>query len=300
MARPGAILATNTSYLDVDAIAAATSRPQEVLGLHFFAPANIMKLLEVVRGAKTSPNVLATALSFAKKIGKLPVVAGNGEGFIGNRIFSAYRRHAEYLVEDGAAPEEVDAALEAYGFAMGFFAVADLSGLDIAWTLRKRRTAMRHPGERYVTIPDTLCEMGRLGRKTGAGWYAYDSTGRKSPDPVVTDIIAAARAAKGIAPHSFTAEQIQRRLLAVMANEGAKVLEAGIAARSSDIDVVFVNGYGFPRHKGGPMWAADQMGLDQVLAEVTEAHRVGGVGSEPAPLLIDLAQRGGKFSDWRR
>jgi 3-hydroxyacyl-CoA dehydrogenase len=254
-----------------------------------------MKLLEVVRGAKTSPDVLATALSFAKKIGKLPVVAGNGEGFIGNRIFSAYRRHAEYLVEDGAAPEQVDAALEAYGFAMGFFAVSDLSGLDIAWSLRRRRAATRDPGERTVTIPDTLCEMGRLGRKTRAGWYAYDSSGRKTPDPVVAGIIASARAAKGITPRPFTAGQIQRRLLAVMANEGAKVLEAGIALRSSDIDVVFVHGYGFPRHKGGPMWAADQMGLEHILAEVKEAHKVGGTGSEPAPLLVELAARGAKF-----
>jgi 3-hydroxyacyl-CoA dehydrogenase len=300
IAQPNAVLATNTSYLDVDAIAAVTLRPQNVLGLHFFAPANIMKLLEVVRGAKTSPDVLATALSFAKRIGKLPVVAGNEEGFIGNRIFSAYRRHAEYLVEDGAAPEQVDAALEVYGFAMGFFAVSDLSGLDIAWALRKRRAASRDPGERYVIVADTLCEMGRLGRKTGAGWYAYDSTGQKTLDPVVAGIIASARAAKGITRRSFTAEHIQRRLLAVMVNEGAKVLEEGIVLRPSDIDVVFVNGYGFPRHKGGPMWAADQMGLDQILAEMKEAHKIGGVGSEPASLLIELAKRDGTFSEWRK
>jgi 3-hydroxyacyl-CoA dehydrogenase len=256
LARSGATLATNTSYLDIDAIAAVTSRPQDVVGLHFFAPANVMRLLEIVRAAKTAPDVLATALVFAKKIGKLPVVAGNGEGFIGNRIFSAYRREAEYLVEDGAEPEEVDAALESYGFAMGIFAVSDLSGLDIAWAQRKRRAASRGPCERYVAIADRLCEMGRLGRKTGAGWYRYDETGKRQPDPAVADLIAAERASKSIMPRGFTPREIQQRLLAAMTEEGKKVLAEGIAQRPGDIDVVFANGYGFPRHKGGPMFVA--------------------------------------------
>jgi 3-hydroxyacyl-CoA dehydrogenase len=256
-ARPGAVLATNTSYLDIDAIAAATSRPRDVLGLHFFSPANVMRLLEVVRAAKTAPDVIATALAFAKRIGKLAVVAGNCDGFIGNRIFAVYRRHAEYLVEDGAAPEEIDAALEAYGFAMGIFAVSDLAGLDIAWATRLRRAATRDPQERYVAIADRLCEAGRLGRKTGGGWYAYDAAGKRNSDPFVANIIAAERAVKGITPRTFTPEEIQRRLLAAMADEGAKVLAEGIARRASDIDVVFANGYGFPRHKGGPMWAAE-------------------------------------------
>jgi 3-hydroxyacyl-CoA dehydrogenase len=260
-AQPGAVLATNTSYLDIDAIAQATSRPETVVGLHFFAPANVMRLLEIVRAAKTAPDVLATALAFARKIGKLPVVAGNGEGFIGNRIFSAYRREAEYLVEDGAAPEEVDAALESYGFAMGIFAVSDLSGLDIAWAQRKRRAA-RDPSERYVAIADKLCELGRLGRKTAAGWYAYDAAGKRRRDPIVAEIIAAERACKGIAPRQFTPKEIQRRLLAAMADEGGKVLAEGIAQRAGDIDVVFANGYGFPRHRGGPMWAAAHGGVD--------------------------------------
>ncbi|MFG1244104.1 FAD-dependent oxidoreductase [Xanthobacter sp. V7C-4] len=299
VAKPCAVLATNTSYLDLDAIAAATSRPQDVVGLHFFAPANVMKLLEVVRPARSAPDVIATALALAKRMGKQPVVAGNCDGFIGNRIYALYRRHAEILVEDGASPQEVDAALEAYGFAMGLFAVSDMSGLDIAYAMRKRRAATRDPAERYVAIADRLVEQGRLGRKTGAGWYAYDAAGAKICDPVVEAVIAEARAEKGITPRAFSAEQIQRRLLAVMANEGAKALAEGIALRASDIDLAFVHGYGFPRTKGGPMWAADQMGLRAVLTEVEAAHAAGGAGSEPAPLLVALARDGHSFADWQ-
>ncbi|MDI7862796.1 3-hydroxyacyl-CoA dehydrogenase NAD-binding domain-containing protein [Rhizobiaceae bacterium n13] len=300
LCRPGTILASNTSYLDLDQIAAVTKRPEDVVGLHFFSPANIMKLLEIVRGAKTSAVTLATALALAKRIGKIPVVAGNCDGFIGNRIYAVYRRHAEYLIEDGASPEEVDAALEAFGFAMGIFAVSDMSGLDIAYAMRKRRAATRDPGERYVAIADTLVEAGRLGRKTGAGWYAYDEAGRKSVDPVTTETIESARATKGIVPRGFTPEEIQRRLVAVMANEGAKVLAEGIALRSSDIDLAFVNGYGFPRLKGGPMKFADEIGLQTILTEVEAAYAAGGVGSEPAPLLLELARNGGIFATWRR
>jgi 3-hydroxyacyl-CoA dehydrogenase len=297
--RPGAVLATNTSYLDVDAIAAATRRPGDVVGLHFFAPANVMKLLEVVRGSATAPDTVATAMALAKRIGKQPVVARNGDGFIGNRILSVYRRHAEYLIEDGATPADVDAALEAYGFAMGIFAVSDLSGLDIALAMRRRRDAGRSRDERYVDIPDRLCAAGRFGRKTAAGWYDYDADGRKRPASVVADIIAAVRISKAIAPRAFTPDQIQRRLIAVMANEGAKVLANGTALRASDIDLVFVHGYGFPRLKGGPMWAADRIGLAAVLDEARAAHAAGGVGSEPAPLLVDLVHRGASFADWR-
>ena len=184
LARPGTVLATNTSYLDVNAIADITGRPQDVLGLHFFSPANVMRLLEVVRADKTAPDVLATGLALGRRIGKLPIVARVCDGFIGNRIFAMYRRHAEYLLEDGASPQEIDAALEAYGFAMGPFAVSDMSGLDIAWAMRKRRAATRDPNERYVSIPDRLCEAGRLGRKTGRGWYNYES-GKAQPDPEV-------------------------------------------------------------------------------------------------------------------
>ena len=299
VAKPGAVLATNTSYLDPDAIAGFTSRPQDVLGLHFFAPANVMKLLEVVRCAKTAPDVLATGLAFGKKLGKLPIVSGVCEGFIGNRIYAVYRRHAEYLVADGASPREVDAALEAFGFAMGIFAVSDMSGLDIAWAMRKRRAATRDPAERYVAIADKLCEAGRLGRKTGAGWYDYAS-GKAQPDPVVDAVIAEERAAAGITPRSFSQQDIQNRLLAVMANEAAKIVAEGIALRPSDIDLVFTNGYGFPRLRGGPLFAADQTGLGPMLAEVEAAAAAGGKGSEPAPLLRELAENSSTFKEWQR
>ncbi|MFS8038907.1 FAD-dependent oxidoreductase [Xanthobacter sp. AM11] len=300
IARPGAVLATNTSYLDLDAIAAATNRPHDVVGLHFFAPANVMKLLEVVRAQATAPDVLATALALGRKMGKQPIVAGNCDGFIGNRIYAVYRRHAEYLVADGASPLEVDAALQAYGFAMGIFAVSDMSGLDIAYAMRKRRTATRDPRERYVAIADRLVELGRLGRKSSAGWYAYDAAGKAAADPLVEEVIAAARTQKGIRPRAFTAQEIQRRLLAVMANAGAKVLAEGIALRASDIDLAFVNGYGFPRLKGGPMFAAGEMGLPEILKEVEAAHAAGGAGDEPAELLVRLVRSGHTFADWRK
>lgn len=253
--RSDAILATNTSYLDPDAIAEATADPGRVLGLHFFSPAHIMRLVEVVDCAKTAPDVLASALAFVKRLGKLPIVSGVTEGFIGNRIFSAYRREAEFMVEDGAEPQAVDAAMEAYGFPMGIFAVNDMAGLEIAWARRKRQAANRGPDERYVEIADRLCEAGRLGRKTGRGWYAYPD-GARTVDPEVTAIIEAARAAKGIVARNFTAEEITDRLLKAMVDEGAALLAEGIAARPGDIDLVMINGYGFPAHKGGPMFAA--------------------------------------------
>ncbi|MCB1447299.1 MAG: enoyl-CoA hydratase/isomerase family protein [Rhizobiaceae bacterium] len=253
--RPDAILATNTSYLDPDAIAAATRHPERVLGLHFFSPANIMRLVEVVRCAHTAPDVLATGFAMARKMRKLPILSGVTEGFIGNRIFSAYRREAEFLVEDGAEPHEIDAAMEAFGFAMGPFSVFDLAGLEIAWARRKRQAATRDPAERYVDIADRLCEAGRFGQKSGKGWYSYEG-GRKSVDPEVTATIAAARAARGIAPRRFGSDEIVARLLAAMAGEGRKLLDEKIAVRASDIDLVLVNGYGFPAHKGGPMYLA--------------------------------------------
>ncbi|MBB6483988.1 3-hydroxyacyl-CoA dehydrogenase NAD-binding domain-containing protein [Rhizobium lusitanum] len=253
--RCDAILATNTSYLDPDVIAAATAQPERVVGLHFFSPAHIMRLLEVVNCKRTAPDVLVTALALAKRLGKLPIVSGVTEGFIGNSIFSAYRREAEYMLEDGASPQEIDAALEAYGFPMGPFAVFDMAGLEIAWARRKRQAATRDPAERYVVIPDRLCEAGRFGQKTGRGWYAYPD-GRRTVDPDVTAMIEAARAEKGIAPKQFTAEEIVARLLKAMTNEGDALLSRGIAARASDIDLVMINGYGFPSSKGGPMFAA--------------------------------------------
>ncbi|HEY3146640.1 MAG TPA: 3-hydroxyacyl-CoA dehydrogenase NAD-binding domain-containing protein [Dongiaceae bacterium] len=253
--RQDAILATNTSYLDPDRIAAATRRPERVLGLHFFSPANVMRLVEVVRCARTAPDVLATGVAVAKRLRKLPIVCGVTEGFIGNRIFSAYRREAEFLLEDGALPHQIDAAMEAYGLAMGPFAVFDLAGLEIAWARRKRQAATRDPKVRYVDIPDRLCEAGRFGQKVGRGWYLY-LDGKRTIDPEVTALIEAARAAKGIKPRDIAADEIMHRLLAAMAAEGAALLSEGIAARASDIDLVTINGYGFPAHRGGPMFAA--------------------------------------------
>lgn len=253
--RADAILATNTSYLDPDVIAAATQRPERIVGLHFFSPANIMRLLEVVNCKQTAPDVLATAIALAKRLGKLPVVSGVTEGFIGNRIFSAYRREAEYMVEDGASPQEIDAALEAYGFPMGPFAVFDMAGLEIAWARRKRQAATRDPSERYVVIADRLCEAGRFGQKTGRGWYVYRD-GKRTVDPEVTAMIEAARTEKAIVPKSFTPEEIVSRLLKAMVDEGEALLLEGVAARASDIDLVMINGYGFPASKGGPMFTA--------------------------------------------
>jgi len=255
--RPDAILATNTSYLDPDAIAAATSRPERVLGLHFFSPANVMRLLEIVRCTRTAPDVLATGLAVAKRLRKLPIVCGVTEGFIGNRIFSAYRREAEFLLEDGALPQQIDAAMEAYGLAMGPFAVFDLAGLEIAWARRKRQAATRDPKARYVDIADKLCEAGRVGIKAGRGWYRYRD-GKREVDPEVTALIEQRRAAKGFSARTISDDEIRTRLLAAMAAEGSALLSEGIAARASDIDLVMINGYGFPAHKGGPMFAAEQ------------------------------------------
>ncbi|HEY6629815.1 MAG TPA: 3-hydroxyacyl-CoA dehydrogenase NAD-binding domain-containing protein [Rhizobiaceae bacterium] len=256
--RPDTILATNTSYLDPDALAAATTRPERVVGLHFFSPANIMRLLEVVNCARTAPDVLATALAVAKKLGKLPVVSGVAEGFIGNSIFSAYRREAEFLIEDGASPEEIDAAMEAYGFAMGPFAVFDLTGLEIAWARRKRQAATRDPDERYVEIADRLCEAGRFGQKSGRGWYAYPDS-KRTVDPEVAALIEDARARKGITPRRIEPDEIVTRLLGAMAAEGDRLLAGKIAQRAGDIDLVMINGYGFPAHKGGPMFVAGRV-----------------------------------------
>lgn len=260
VARPGAVLASNTSYLDLDAIAAATSRPQDVIGLHFFSPANVMKLMEVVRGQASAPDALATGLSLGKQLKKLPVLTGNAFGFIGNRLYAAYRRQCEFMVEEGAWPEQVDAALQVFGFAMGPFAVADLSGLDIAWRMRQAQAATRDPKARYVHIPDRLCEAGRLGRKTGAGYYRYPE-GSKGPqvDDAVHQLIAQARADKGVVPRDLGDDEIVRRVLLAIVNEAALLLAEGVAERATDVDVVLVNGYGFPRWEGGPVfWARDR------------------------------------------
>lgn len=255
-----AILATNTSYLDVDALAASTRDPSRILGLHFFSPAHVMKLLEVVRGDKTSARALVTGAALARRLGKVAVVAGVCDGFIGNRIMAAYRRDCEFMLEEGALPHQIDAAMEGFGFAMGIFAVQDMSGLDIAWAQRKARAAARPADERYARIADRLCEAGRLGRKTGKGWYDY-SSGKARPDPVVEQIIADESAKAGRTRRAFSGDEIMTRILRIMQAEGQAILEEGVADCASDIDVVMVTGYGFPPHKGGPMYlsAADEV-----------------------------------------
>ena len=252
-----AVLATNTSYLDVDAIARMTRDPSRVLGLHFFAPAHVMKLLEVVRGQETGARALATGAALAKRLHKVAVVAGVCDGFIGNRIMAAYRRDCEFMLEEGALPGQIDAAMRGFGFAMGLFEVQDMSGLDIAWAQRKARAPFRDPSARYARIADRLCEAGRLGRKTGKGWYAY-STGKAVADPEVQRIIEQESARAGRMRQAFSADEIMARILGVMQTEGRAILDEGIAESAGDIDVAMVLGYGFPRHKGGPMFMADR------------------------------------------
>lgn len=288
-ARPGAVLASNTSYLDLDAIANVTARPQDVLGLHFFSPANVMKLLEVVRGTHTAPDVLSTGMALGKTLKKLPVLTGNAFGFIGNRIYNAYRKQCEFMMEDGAWPEDVDQALTDFGFAMGPFAVADMSGLDIAWRMRKSQAAGRDPRERYVAILDQLCEQGRLGRKSGAGYYQY-AEGRqvKTSDATLRDVIEQASLQRGITRRSLSATEIQHRALLAMVNEAALLLADGVAARYSDIDVVLVQGYGFPRWEGGPLfWARqqDRATLDKDLDALAEISGHGFVRGDMSHIL---------------
>lgn len=250
-----AILATNTSYLDVNVLAAATNDPARILGLHFFSPAHVMKLLEVVRGEATGARALATGGALSKLLRKIPVVAGVCDGFIGNRIMAAYRLDCEFMLEEGALPHQIDAAMQAFGFAMGIYAVQDMSGLDIAWAQRKARASHRDPSERYAHIADRLCEAGRLGRKTGKGWYDYAS-GKAETDPEVTRIIEEESARAGRTRKAFTEAEIITRILTTMQREGQAVLDEGIAEGPDDIDVVMITGYGFPRHKGGPMYMA--------------------------------------------
>lgn len=279
-ARPGAVLATNTSYLDIDVIAAATSRPQDVLGLHFFSPANVMKLLEVVRGAHTAPDVMAAGMALGKKLGKVAVPTGNAFGFIGNRVYNAYRRECEFMLEDGAWPEEVDQALTSMGFAMGPFAVADLSGLDIAWRMRKAQAPTRDPRSRYVDILDKLCEAGRLGRKANAGYYTYtDGKPSRQTDDVVRGLIADARQRRGNPVRPLSAEEIRRRALLAMVNEAALLVAEGVASRPSDVDVVMVQGYGFPRWEGGPVHWAKQQDRAQLLRDLEQQVSAAGFGS---------------------
>ncbi|HEX2134723.1 MAG TPA: 3-hydroxyacyl-CoA dehydrogenase NAD-binding domain-containing protein [Microvirga sp.] len=292
--RPGAVLATNTSYLDIGLIAAATGRPADVVGLHFFSPANVMRLLEIVRTDATAPDVVATGLAVAKRLGKIPVVCRVCDGFVGNRILSRYRQQAEYLLEEGALPQEVDAALEAYGFPMGPFAVSDLAGLDIAWARRKRLAATRDPRERYVDVADRLCEMGRFGRKTGAGWYRYAGS-RREPDPLVARLVEEASERRGLQRRPISPEEIQSRVRAAIVNEAAKILDEAIVERPLDVDVVMIHGYGYPAWRGGPLFDADLIGLDTILAEVKRTAERDGPGWEPAAGLLRRAETGERF-----
>ncbi|MCC6008704.1 MAG: enoyl-CoA hydratase/isomerase family protein [Rhodobacteraceae bacterium] len=292
--RPGAIIASNTSYLDLDALAAMTSRPADVVGLHFFSPANVMRLLEVVVGAGTAPEVVAAGFALARRLGKVAVRAGVCEGFIGNRMLATYRQAADYMMLDGASPYEIDAALQLFGFAMGPFQVTDLAGGDIGWARRKRLAPTRDPARRYVRVADLLCERGWFGQKTGRGFYLYEKGARRgTPDPEVLAIIEAERAAAGVTPRSFSPEEIVARYLAAMVNEGARLLDEGIALRPSDIDVVKLMGYGFPRHRGGPMKWADLEGLPGVLENLRNFAAAGDAWLwEPAPLLERLVAEG--------
>ena len=295
----GAILATNTSTLDVNKIAAFTQRPQDVVGTHFFSPANVMRLLEIVRGAASAPDVLATALKLGKTLRKVAVVSGVCDGFIGNRMLEQYAKQASYLLEEGASPQEVDGAIEAFGFAMGPFRVGDLAGNDISWAIRKRRRAER-PGYKFSTLPDKLCELGRFGQKTGGGWYDYPEGPRKpKPSKVVEELINKHRAEIGVTPRKLSDGEIVDRLLFALVNEGARILEEKIAARASDIDVVYLTGYGFPAARGGPMFYADLVGLYDVRRRMLQ-FRGNAHGDpdfwRPAPLIEKLAGAGGTFN----
>jgi 3-hydroxyacyl-CoA dehydrogenase len=299
LGKAGAILASNTSALDLNRIAAFTHRPQDVIGLHFFSPANVMRLLEVVRGAKTAPDVLATAMGLAKRIKKVAVVSGVCDGFIGNRMLARYVSACMGLINLGASPQQVDRALEKFGLAMGLFRVGDLAGLDIGWAARKRRS-QEHPEQDFSSVADRICEAGRFGQKTGAGWYRYEA-GRRDPlaDPVVDQIIEQWRKDKGYQPRRLGDEEIVERCIYALVNEGARILEDRIAQRASDIDVVYLNGYGFPRHRGGPMRYADEMGLPNVvraLRRFAAESPSDPAAWTPAPLLVHLAEEGKTFT----
>ena len=297
--KPGAILASNTSTLNVDTIAAFTQRPQDVVGLHFFSPANVMKLLEVVRGAKTAKDVMATVMAMAKKIKKTAVVSGVCDGFIGNRMIEQYGRQGGFLLDEGCTPAQVDKAIEKFGFAMGPFRMGDLAGNDIGWAIRKRR-AVERADMKYSKTADLLCEKGRFGQKTGAGWYDYVAGKRDAiPNAEVVQMIEDYRKAQGITPRKISDEEIVQRLVYSLVNEAARILEDGIASRASDIDMVYLMGYGFPIYRGGPMNYADQVGLFNVVQSMKRFAQNpldDGKFWQPAPLLARLAAEGKTFN----
>lgn len=297
VAKPSAILATNTSTLDVNEIASVTKRPEQVIGLHFFSPANVMQLLEVVRADKTSKEVVATSMSLAKKIKKIPVCVGVCDGFVGNRMIHTYLREAEYLIEEGALPQQVDNAIESFGFAMGPFRMCDLAGLDIGWAIRKRRKSEGLVSKRYVSIPDQLCERGWFGQKTGSGYYTYES-GSRVPivNPEVNAIVENASSEKGITRRTIEANEIVDRLMYALINEGAGILAEGVAQRASDIDVIYAAGYGFPRYRGGPMFYAQTIGLSNVVEGIERySNQAHGEHWQVSAFLSDLVQKNETF-----
>jgi 3-hydroxyacyl-CoA dehydrogenase len=296
--KPGAIIASNTSTLNIDEIASVTSRPEFVIGHHYFSPANVMRLLEIVRGKATSKEVIATSMALAKRLKKIGVLVGNCRGFVGNRMLAPYRREAEFLIEEGAAPQDVDGALYKFGLAMGPIAMGDLAGLDVGWRIRKEFKHLEDPTVRHPLVGDRLCEMGRFGQKTGAGWYRYDENRKAIPDPEVDKLIAEAAAEAGIVRRQISEQEIVERTMYALVNEGAKILEEGFALRAVDIDIIYINGYGFPAWRGGPMWFADTVGVKKVYDRISEFHAQHGKLWEPAPLLKTLAEQGKTFADF--
>jgi 3-hydroxyacyl-CoA dehydrogenase len=296
--KPGAILASNTSTLSIDEIASSTARPDYVIGTHFFSPANVMRLLEVVRGKATSKEVIATCMQLSKKLGKVAVLVGNCMGFVGNRMFGPYRREAQFLVEEGATVEAVDNALYEFGMAMGPLATGDLAGLDVGWRIRKEYRHLQKPGIRQPFCEDKLCELGRYGQKTGAGWYKYDEQRRSASDPEVARLIAGWVPKAGIPQRTIGTDEIVDRCLYALVNEGARILEEGFALRAVDIDIIYLNGYGFPAYRGGPMWYADTVGLKKVYERICEFHKQHGENWSPAPLLRQLAEQGKTFAEF--
>ena len=296
--KPAAILATNTSTLDVDAIATVTKRPDKVIGTHFFSPANVMRLLENVRGKKSSKETIATVMSLAKTIGKVGVLVGVCDGFVGNRMLYAYTRQSNALILEGALPHEVDRVIYDFGFPMGPFAMNDLAGIDVGWRIRKRRAAEGRENYRGYIVADKLAEMGKFGQKTGGGWYKYEAGNRTPiPDPFVEELILKTAAEMGIKRRKIDAQEILERCMYPLINEGAKILEEGLALRASDIDIIWINGYGFPIYRGGPMFYADQMGLDKIAAVMRRLHEQQGDALKPSALLERLAKEGKGFAD---
>ena len=301
LAKEGAILASNTSTLDIDEIADATNRPEEVVGTHFFSPANVMKLLEIVRGSRTKLDILATLMSLAKRIKKVGIIAGNCDGFVGNRMFHQYVMQAHLLVEEGATPEQVDSVAENWGWAMGPFAVNDLAGNDVGWLIRKRHKAENYyEGKKYASdVADRLCELGRFGQKVGKGFYKYDpKTRKRDSDPEVHKIIEDVRREKGVNPREISDEEILSRLHGALINEGTRILEEGHAFRASDIDVCYVNGYGFAAHRGGPMWQADKIGVNKVAKEINNHRNADNLSWPESKLINQLEESNGKLSEF--